>query len=83
MAMTAWQSAQPTEAMLAAYASDPALAAMRVNFTDVVRRTAEVTASGLLARQEQRGPAVSRMSQTSCRVTATAAAWRPVPVGSA
>lgn len=51
MAMTAWQCSHPSESMLAAYASDPALAAMRVNFTDLVHRTAAVTASGLLARQ--------------------------------
>lgn len=44
---------QPTEALQAAYASDPELAAMRLNFTDVVRRTAEVTISGLLARQQE------------------------------
>lgn len=32
--------------MLAAYASDPDLAAMRLDFTEVMRRTAEVTISG-------------------------------------
>ncbi|WP_019546866.1 TetR/AcrR family transcriptional regulator [Streptomyces sulphureus] len=52
MAITAWQCSRPSPAMEAAYASEPALAAMRVDFTDVVRRTATVTASGLLARQE-------------------------------
>jgi AcrR family transcriptional regulator len=36
MAMTAWQCSHPSQAMLAAYASDPALAAMRVNVTDLV-----------------------------------------------
>ncbi len=54
MAMTAWQCSRPSEAMLAAYASDPALAAMRLDFTDLVRRTTAVTASGLLARQAER-----------------------------
>ncbi|MFF1595716.1 hypothetical protein ACFVY0_48130 [Streptomyces sp. NPDC058286] len=51
MAMTAWPCSRPSPAMLAAYASDPALAAMRMDFTDVVRRTTAVAASGLLARQ--------------------------------
>ena len=55
IAMAAWQCSRPSEAMLAAYASDPALAAMRVNFTELVRRTVEVTASGLLARQHKPG----------------------------
>ncbi|MFF2253356.1 MULTISPECIES: TetR/AcrR family transcriptional regulator [unclassified Streptomyces] len=53
MAMTAWQCTHPSEAMLAAYASDPELAAMRLDFTDLVRRTTAVTTSGLLARQEE------------------------------
>ncbi|MCT7351113.1 TetR family transcriptional regulator [Streptomyces sp. 15-116A] len=52
MAMTAWQCSRPSDAMLAAYASDPALAAMRMDFSALVRRTAAVTASGLLARQD-------------------------------
>ncbi|MGW7689860.1 hypothetical protein ACWGMA_13455 [Streptomyces asiaticus] len=53
MAMTVWQCSRPSEAMLAAYASDPALAAMRLDFADLVRRITAVTASGLLARQEE------------------------------
>ncbi|WP_366916381.1 hypothetical protein [Streptomyces sp.] len=53
MAMTAWQCSRPSEAMLAAYASDPALAAMRLDSTDLVRRTTPVTASGLPARQAE------------------------------
>lgn len=53
MAMTAWQCTHPSEEMLAAYASDPELAAMRLDFTDLVRRTTAVTASGLLARQAE------------------------------
>ncbi|MFJ9712104.1 TetR/AcrR family transcriptional regulator [Streptomyces sp. NPDC101234] len=52
MAMTAWPCSCPSEAVQAAYASDPALAGMRIDFIDLVRRTAAVTASGLLARQE-------------------------------
>jgi AcrR family transcriptional regulator len=52
MAVTAWQCSRPSEAMLAAYASDPELAAMRPDFTILVRRTTAVTASGLLARRE-------------------------------
>ncbi|MGW5002723.1 TetR family transcriptional regulator [Streptomyces hydrogenans] len=54
MAMTAWQCTRPSDAMLAAYASDPELAAMRLDFTDLVRRTAAVTTSGLLARSATR-----------------------------
>ncbi|MFJ8960330.1 TetR/AcrR family transcriptional regulator [Lentzea sp. NPDC102401] len=49
---TAWPSSRPPEALLAVYAADPSLAAMRIDFEDVVRHTAEVTASGLLARDQ-------------------------------
>jgi len=52
MAMTAWPCSRPSEAVQAAYASDPQLAGMRIDFTELVRRTAAVTASGLIARQE-------------------------------
>ena len=52
MATAVWPCNQPSEAMLAAYASDPALAAMRLDFIEVMRRTVEVTVSGILARQE-------------------------------
>lgn len=52
MAMAAWPCSRPPQAVLAAYASDPALAMMRIDFADAVRRTAQVTASGLLARKE-------------------------------
>ncbi|MEV4116739.1 TetR family transcriptional regulator [Nonomuraea sp. NPDC049695] len=52
MVTTAWPCSRPSDAMLAVYASDPALAAMRLDFTEVMRRTVEVTISGLLARQE-------------------------------
>ncbi|RMB87381.1 TetR family transcriptional regulator [Streptomyces shenzhenensis] len=58
MTMTAWQCSRPSDAMLAAYASDPALAAMRPDFTDLVRRTTAVTASGLLARQREESSAI-------------------------
>lgn len=51
VAMSAWPCSNPSDAMLAVYASDPALAAMRVDFTDVVRRSAETTMAGLLAGQ--------------------------------
>lgn len=51
-AMAAWPCSRPSEALRAAYDSDPALAPLRMDFTDLVRRTAEVTACGLLARQE-------------------------------
>ncbi|MFI6713232.1 TetR/AcrR family transcriptional regulator [Nonomuraea sp. NPDC050478] len=53
MATAAWPCDRPSEAMLAAYASDPELAAMRLDFTDVMRRTVKVTISGVLARQEE------------------------------
>ncbi|MEU7648823.1 TetR/AcrR family transcriptional regulator [Streptomyces huasconensis] len=54
MAMAAWPCSRPAEALRAAYASDPALAAMRMDFTEVVRRTLEATASGLLVRRGSR-----------------------------
>ncbi|MCA1187374.1 MULTISPECIES: TetR/AcrR family transcriptional regulator [unclassified Saccharopolyspora] len=50
-AMTAWQCSRPSPEMVAVYDSDPSLAAMRLDFTDLVRRTTAVTASGLLARR--------------------------------
>ncbi|MET7510798.1 hypothetical protein [Streptomyces albidoflavus] len=50
-AMAAWQCSRPSEEMPAVYASDPELAAMRLDFTDLVRRTTAVSASGLPARQ--------------------------------
>ncbi|WLQ67945.1 TetR family transcriptional regulator [Streptomyces sp. NBC_01201] len=51
MSMSAWQCSRPSTAMLAVYASDPELAAMRIDFTELVRRTTAVTAAGLLARR--------------------------------
>jgi AcrR family transcriptional regulator len=41
---------QPSAAMLAAYAADPALAAMRLDFTATLREVLEVMIAGLLAR---------------------------------
>ncbi|MFD5828244.1 TetR/AcrR family transcriptional regulator [Lentzea sp. NPDC060358] len=48
--MAAWPASRPPQAVLAAYEADPALAATRLAYADVVRRTVEVTAFGLLAR---------------------------------
>ncbi|MET9226765.1 TetR/AcrR family transcriptional regulator [Lentzea sp. NPDC003310] len=50
-AVAAWPGSRPPQAVLDAYAADPALAVMCLDFTDVVRRATEVTASGLLARR--------------------------------
>ncbi|MGW0538443.1 TetR family transcriptional regulator [Streptomyces sp. NPDC003032] len=50
-AMAAWPCSRPSEALQAAYDSNPALAALRTDFADLVRHTAEVTVCGLLARQ--------------------------------
>jgi hypothetical protein len=43
--------------MLAAYAADPELAAMRLDFTTTLREAAEVLISGLLARTATATPA--------------------------
>ncbi|MFD5161949.1 TetR/AcrR family transcriptional regulator [Streptomyces hawaiiensis] len=51
-ATAVWPYSRPSPALQAAYDSDPALAALCMDFTDQVRGTAEVTTSGLLARQE-------------------------------
>ncbi|MET9552626.1 TetR family transcriptional regulator [Streptomyces sp. NPDC006645] len=45
-----WTHAQPSAAMLAAYESDPALAALRIDFATTLREVLEVMLSGLLAR---------------------------------
>ena len=45
-----WPHTQPSAAMLAAYAADPALAAMRLDFTATLREVLEVLTAGLLAR---------------------------------
>ncbi|HUY44306.1 MAG TPA: TetR family transcriptional regulator [Streptosporangiaceae bacterium] len=49
-----WTHAQPSAAMLAAYAADPALAAMRLDFTATLREVLEVLIAGLLARSSRR-----------------------------
>jgi AcrR family transcriptional regulator len=46
-----WTHARPSAAMLAAYESDPELAAMRIDFVNALRQVLEVLISGLLARQ--------------------------------
>jgi AcrR family transcriptional regulator len=46
-----WPHTQPSAAMLAAYAADPALAAMRLDFTGTLREVLEVLTAGLLARK--------------------------------
>jgi AcrR family transcriptional regulator len=55
MAGALWPHTQPTAAMLAAYAADPELGAMRLDFTTTLREAAEVLISGLLARSGNRG----------------------------
>jgi len=45
-----WPHTRPSAAMLAAYAADPALAAMRLDFTATLREVLEVLTAGLLAR---------------------------------
>lgn len=46
----AWTHSQPSAAMLAAYQADPELAAMRLDFTGVLRELLEVLLAGLLTR---------------------------------
>ncbi|MET7402750.1 TetR family transcriptional regulator [Dactylosporangium sp. NPDC005572] len=60
IAAAAWPYSQPPAAMLAAYAADPELAAMRADFTEVLRQTLEVTISGLLVRGEDRSISAER-----------------------
>jgi AcrR family transcriptional regulator len=48
-----WPHTQPSTAMLAAYAADPALAAMRPDFTGTLREVLEVLIAGLLARSSR------------------------------
>jgi Tetracyclin repressor-like, C-terminal domain len=45
-----WTHSHPTAAVIAVYESDPAVAAMRIDFTSALRETLEVLMSGLLAR---------------------------------
>ncbi|WP_218920611.1 TetR/AcrR family transcriptional regulator [Lentzea guizhouensis] len=51
-AVAAWPASRPPQALLSAYAADPSLAAMCIDFADAVRRSGEVTAAGLLARRQ-------------------------------
>jgi hypothetical protein len=48
-----WPHTHPSAAMLAAYAADPALAAMRLDFTATLREVLEVMIAGLLARSSR------------------------------
>ncbi|MFE5938636.1 TetR/AcrR family transcriptional regulator [Streptomyces sp. NPDC056470] len=48
----AWPYHQPPQALLDAYAADPALAGLRADFTDVVRQSIEINLTGLLTRAE-------------------------------
>ena len=48
-----WPHTQPSAAMLAAYAADPALAALRLDFTATVRELVAVMIAGLLARSSR------------------------------
>ncbi|WP_335989431.1 TetR/AcrR family transcriptional regulator [Glycomyces sp. MUSA5-2] len=50
----AWPHARPPEALRAAFDADPALAPLRVEFTDLVAQMVAVSVSGLLARAEDR-----------------------------
>jgi AcrR family transcriptional regulator len=46
-----WPHTQPSAAMLAAYAADPELAAMRLDFAATIGEMLEVMSAGLLARK--------------------------------
>ena len=48
-----WPHTQPSAAMLAAYAADPALAALRLDFTATIRELVAVMIAGLLARSSR------------------------------
>jgi AcrR family transcriptional regulator len=48
-----WPHTQPSAAMLAAYQADPALAAMRLDFTATLREVLGVLIAGLLARSSR------------------------------
>jgi AcrR family transcriptional regulator len=45
-----WPATQPSAAMLAAYAADPALAALRLDFGTALRELLAILAAGVLAR---------------------------------
>lgn len=48
MTSAAWPQSQPSEALLAAYAADPAIGAQRMDFAALLQQTVEVTICGLL-----------------------------------
>ena len=48
-----WTHSRPSAAMLAAYEADPALAAMRLDFTATMREVMQILLAGLLARPSQ------------------------------
>jgi AcrR family transcriptional regulator len=47
-----WPHTQPSAAMVAAYEADPALAALRLDFTETLTEVLQVMIAGLLARSE-------------------------------
>jgi AcrR family transcriptional regulator len=51
-----WPHAHPSAAMVAAYDADPALAAMRLDFTATMLEVLEVFIAGLLARSSRESP---------------------------
>jgi AcrR family transcriptional regulator len=55
MTAALWPHSQPSAAMLAAYEADPALAALRLDFTSTVREVIQVMTAGLLARSSAHG----------------------------
>jgi AcrR family transcriptional regulator len=61
MATAVWPASQPPEAVLAAYAADPAIGALRMDFADLMRQATEVAISGLLARGEDSALGVTCM----------------------
>ncbi|HVK26201.1 MAG TPA: TetR family transcriptional regulator [Actinokineospora sp.] len=53
-----WVHSRPAAAMLAAYAEDPALAALRIDFDSTLRETLEVFIAGLLAKSSAERDAI-------------------------
>jgi len=53
MAGALWPHTQPSAAMLAAYAAEPDLAAMRLDFTATLSEVVQVMTAGLLARSSR------------------------------
>jgi AcrR family transcriptional regulator len=47
---TVWNASRPTEAMVAAYAADPALAVLRIDVTDTLAELIAVLIAGLVVR---------------------------------